>query len=643
VKQRPAVLLVAMPWDSLTVPSIQLGTLQAVLERARIGVAVWSCKLDFMEHCATRSKARPEAERIGAADYGALSSTYYRSGLAEWVFAVPPYLDTASVDDEYVRHVSTEVPEHVIAKAQAMRALVPEFLDRCVEEIVASAPDVVGFTSTFSQAVPSLVLSKLLKVRCPELPIVFGGANCEGPMGAALHRAFPWIDVVVRGEAERVLPDLVHDLRAGRVPRPLPGLCYRDGARSVAVDHSGATAVSMDEVPLPRFDEYFARLRRASFAADIALEVAVPYEAARGCWWGAVSHCTFCGLNGLSMAFRSKSPDRVVSDLIELATRHGRLDVGFVDNILDLRYLRDVVPRVRDAGHDFSFFCETKSNLKRDEVRLLREAGVDSMQPGIESLSTPILTLMRKGVTGFQNVRLLKWCAEYGVRPVWNIIYGFPGESPEEYERMAEVVPSLTHLDPPRLQHLILDRFSPYHARPGEFGLEVVGPVPHYKFLYPVDDDTLTELAYSFEYRYLDGRDPETYVENLRALLYRWQLDRGAGYRSLRYRRGPGFLVIQDRRPNLDPADYTYGELEAQIYLACADGATPAAVWQALDARDQRGLDVETVETFLDTLVARRLAYAEGGRYLSLALPAKLPEAGGYWAKNVHQSEDPAW
>lgn len=111
----------------------------------------------------------------------------------------------------------------------------------------------MGFSSTFSQNVPSLVLAKTLKQRNPSLIVVFGGGNCDGPMGAALHRAFPWVDVVVRGEAERVLPELVRDLLAGGGIRARPGLCYRDGDRSVAIPQSGEAGVPMDEIPTLRF------------------------------------------------------------------------------------------------------------------------------------------------------------------------------------------------------------------------------------------------------------------------------------------------------------------------------------------------------------------------------------------------------
>jgi ribosomal peptide maturation radical SAM protein 1 len=623
----PGVSLVTMPWEMLERPSIQLGIVQAVLERAGFEVEVHSLKLAFVEHCLLATADRPPSERIGLSNYKRVVERF-DVGLGDWIFAVPPFHDTAAKDGEYLAYLRRAgAAEAEVAAARAMKALVPSFLERCADELLAAAPSVVGFTSGANQNVPSLVLAKLLKQRVPSLKILFGGSNCDGPMGAALHRAFPWIDVVVRGEAEAVLADVVGDLVANRPVRPRPGLCYREGERPVAVAQAPGATVAMDDVPTPIYDEYFERLERASFRAEILPDVVLPYETARGCWWGARSHCTFCGLNGTSMAFRSKSPERVLDELPALAARYRRLDIQVVDNILDLGYVRDVLPRLRDAGHDFSVFYETKANLRKDQVQRFREAGVEWIQPGIESLSTPILRLMRKGVTALQNVRLLKWCAEYGVRVRWNVMYGLPREPMKEYERMAETMHSLTHLEAPSLVRLGLDRFSPFHARPDEFGLEIVGPLPYYGMIYPADLATLTDLAYGFDYRHADGRDPDSYVGPLRATIEHWRAHRGRGYRSLRYRRGPGFLVIDDRRPNLEGATYTFGATEAAIYLACDDGASAEEAWTAVGADGDHDADLEEVKEFLDELVERRLVYREDGRYLSLALPMRLPEA----------------
>jgi ribosomal peptide maturation radical SAM protein 1 len=558
------------------------------------------------------------------ADYWTVAFTHFGVGLGEWIFAVPPFAGHGESNEPYLAYLREKgVPERDITKALVMRALVPAFLKHCVDDIAAAAPRIVGFTSVFNQNVPSLVLAKMLKLADPSLKIMFGGANCDGPMGAALHRAFPWIDVVVRGEGERVVPELVRDFLAGRPVHPQPGLCYRDGDRSVAIDQSGPT-VPMDEVPTPNFDEYFARLEKTSFCAEVLPRLRLPYETSRGCWWGAKSHCTFCGLNGTGMMFRSKTPARVLEELCAMAARYGQLKFQIVDNIIDMRYLQDLLPRLRDGEYDLSLFYEIKANLKKEHVRLLRDAGVDHIQPGIESFSNPILRLMRKGVTALQNVRLLKWCAEYGVRVNWAIIYGCPGEPPEEYARMAEVLPSLTHFEPPmQLVRLVLDRFSPYHQRPGEFGLEIVGPLSYYRFIYPTDERTLSDLAYSFDYRYRDGRDPESYVEALRPVIDDWQASREDGYRSLSYRRGPGFLVIRDRRPNLEPADYTLEDREARIYMACQEGATPVEAYEVVRAAGNCHINPDEVREFLDELLGSRLVYEDGGRYLALAVPVR--------------------
>src|SRR5205823_3394211 len=120
-----------------------------------------------------------------------------------------------------------------------------------------------------------------------------------------------------------------------------------------------------------------------------------------------------------------------------------------VDNILDLKYFDTLLAELAERPRPPHLFYETKANLTKAQLRRLARAGVKQLQPGIESLSTPILRLMDKGVTGLQNVRLLKWCEEIGIRLDWNFLYGFPGEDPAEYDQLSDLVPSLMHLRPP--------------------------------------------------------------------------------------------------------------------------------------------------------------------------------------------------
>ena len=603
------VRLISMPWDQLEHPPIQLAILQAVLERDGIDAEVHCLGLDFLDHCMALTAERPPDERLGVADYDLVVELSRDVGLGDWIFTE----STEDNDAGYVRWLQ-RAPGR---RARASRSR-DAFARSCRRSSIAGPrrspprrPPWSASPPAPTRPPPALALARRLKARRPDVHIVFGGANCQGVMGAALHRAFPWVDAVVRGEGERVLPGLVKDLLAGGPCRPQPGLCYRDGERSVAVPEGG-DPVALDDGPAPRYDAYFARLAASPAAAQIRPRVTLLYESARGCWWGARSHCTFCGISDQALAFRSKRPERVVQELLELTRRYDTPRVLVVDYILDRRYFREVLPHLREAGADLRMFCETKANITKADVRLLREAGFVSIQAGVESLSDPILKAMRKGVTAFQNVRLLKWCAEVGVKLFWNVLYGLPGEPPEEYARMADLMRSLVHLEPPRLVPLALDRFSPYHERPEAFGLIPLGPRRDYGFIHPtLDAATLEALAYTFEYRHADGRQPADYMRPLREVVEAWRASSETAFGSLRYRRHRRGLTVTDRRPGLAATEYRLGGAEAAAYLACEDGATLARMDAALRAAGF-DLSVGALENFLDECVAARLVHRDG-------------------------------
>jgi ribosomal peptide maturation radical SAM protein 1 len=619
-----AVSIVSMPFKDLRHPPIQLGILQRCLERAGMAVRSHSLELAFMDHLHAKTVAVVGGEPLTIGHYQRVATQEFQFHLGDWIFKVPPYAESSSDDEEYLAHVRGKgVSDEAITTALRMRSLVPEFLEAAADELLAGTPRVVGFSTVFQQNIASLVLAKILKARDPSLMIVFGGGNCDGPMGQAIHECFPWVDVVIRGEGERVLVEVLRDVLAGQQIRPQAGLCFRVDGQPVAVPQKSEPQVPMDEVPTPTYDDYFERLARTPLRPQLWPEVAILFESSRGCWWGAKSHCTFCGLNGSLMAFRAKPASRVAEEILSLAARYRVLDFVAVDDIIDLRHIRELFPLLCASGADLTLFYETKANLTKDQLRAFSAAGVNAIQPGIESLSTQILRLMRKGVTGLQNLRLLKWCAEIGITPAWNLLYGFPGEPPEEYERMCDLVPSLVHLEPPMFMPIELERFSPYFDRPTEFGIEILGPLPHYRFLYSVAAEALSNLAYDFEFIYADGRDPQTYTKSLAEAIERWRELKERAIGSLSYRRGPGFILIQDRRPGLETADYRLDGIEAKIYLACDAGVTAAEICRQFVAEGDNSMDVVEIEDYLQELVEARLMYREGKSFLSLAVAAK--------------------
>ncbi|HZO14083.1 MAG TPA: hypothetical protein VFB62_12515, partial [Polyangiaceae bacterium] len=264
------VVLVAMPWNQLVFPSIQIGTLKAALDRYGIEAETRSYYLRFMEHL-----AGVDGVPFTPADYAEVVFGYPH-GLGDWIFTVPPLrAPSKAEDDDYLALLRRRgVAESVIETATRMREHVPEFLEACKDDLTRIGAEIVGFTTSFNQNIPSLALAKLLKEARPDCCVVFGGANCEGPMGVALHENFPFVDVVVRGEGELVFPELCADWIAG----------YKMRSRRDVVD--APPVRSMADVPLPDYSEYFACLEQSPVRDDLEPLVEVLFESARGCWWG---------------------------------------------------------------------------------------------------------------------------------------------------------------------------------------------------------------------------------------------------------------------------------------------------------------------------------------------------------------------
>jgi ribosomal peptide maturation radical SAM protein 1 len=307
------------------------------------------------------------------------------------------------------------------------------------------------------------------------------------------------------------------------------------------------------------------------------------------------------------MKYRSKSPERAIAEIEHLATTYKDCDIQVVDNILDLGYFKTLLPELAKRKLGVSLFYETKSNLKKEQVRLLRDAGVTMIQPGIESLSDSVLKEMKKGVSGMQNVQLLKWCKELGVQPIWNLILGFPNESPDDYAQMADLVGRVCHLPcPAGVTAIRLDRFSPNFNQAATFGFTRVRPLKFYEFIYDLPDAARHNLAYFFAYDYRSPRDVARYADPLVRGVHAWRTTwRNAELLSVDL---GSRLWIFDTRPKRTPTTFRLEGAEREAFLAC-DAITDAS---QLDS---------ALASPLRSLTGRHLMLEQANRYLSLAVP----------------------
>ena len=250
------VVLVSMPFGPLFWPSLGLSLLKPPLVERGISVAIKYFTIPF-------------AERIGESLYSTIAMSNrigMREQAGEWIFSHALAEQTTEQVEGYVEEILRRRDGYLAKRAAASPSLiagilrartrVDPFLSRCADEIVAERPSIVGFTSIFQQQVASLALARRIKDRLPDVLIVFGGANCEGVMGAETLRQFPWVDAAVSGEGDIAFPDLVERHLAGRPIAGMTGVRTRDRLKEEFAFNrfSNAPIVeTMDSLPHPDY------------------------------------------------------------------------------------------------------------------------------------------------------------------------------------------------------------------------------------------------------------------------------------------------------------------------------------------------------------------------------------------------------
>ncbi len=231
-----------------------------------------------------------------------------------------------------------------------------------MESIDWSQYAVVGFTVVFQQMVASLALARRIKEKVPDLPF-------EDDIASEIVKQCGWVDAIHCGDADLTIADLMRRLANNNLE-------------------------NLDLTPIPDFDEYF-HVRKSSGYDDSpdAREVMIPFETA----------------------------PQVLQHLKTLSRRYGVLHFNAIDNILAPEYVTGLFGKLAEEKTDLKLHYEIRPSMSHEQLRLMRLGGLISVQPGVESFSTHVLTLMKKLTTGMKNVELLKWTTYYGITNLYNV------------------------------------------------------------------------------------------------------------------------------------------------------------------------------------------------------------------------------
>ncbi len=637
------VLFCNMPWGKADFPSIQLGILKSALERNHIPAEVLYANVDF-------------CELLGRDVYSMLTLSSKYSFLLEWFF--DGYLggkqdgsmkeqleEIGSLIDFDISTPFITKDYHASALTQEQKEneklrnnkfdefcikikneIVPQFFTNLFSQNRFEQYDIVAFTCSFSQTIPSLSCAYLIKQRFPDKIIILGGNGMSGEAGAAYLKAFPWINYISQGEGEETLPELIqylrkHHYRFENHYKP-QGIVYRDLNGNV---HTGEKQrpVPTENIPIPDYSDYFKQLKRIEAKSGGRLpKNTVLFETSRGCWWGEKKQCKFCGLNGENIHFRCKEPEQVLNELLTFSERYHAGNFVCVDNVLDYSFLEPLFDELIRRELKLDLFWEVKPTLKKPQLMKLARAGVKTVQAGIENFSTDILKLINKGSTKLQSICFIKNCGDAGIQVLYNYLYGFPQEKPEYYMDIVKIIPLLKHLIPPLYppKPMILQKYSGYYKEKETDLIWDVQPMPQYSVLYSEYMTDVEKVAYNYSFKTNKMPDDLSYINHITSMIREWNETYNSSSRKVfLYECGVGFVNLYDTRFGALRLIRLCG-ISAFIFKFCTCVRSYDRIWNEIGQTEWSGcIRRQDMKKVLGVLIAENFLIEENEQVLSLA------------------------
>ena len=565
------VALVNMPWALIGEPNLGLAILKTCLREKGVGCDVFETPMRLLRY-------------VKYETYEWMAQTW---AMNDWMFTSIFKPDVTQHDLDMLEKVFRDSEDALefmqsekacvtsfVDKAVKMRQeVVPKFMDDLLDDLRIDEYSYVGFTLLFDQTVASLAMAKRIREVSPSTLIALGGYAAHAPVGQAIQRSFPEVDVVAYGDGEPTVYAL-HQAARGEIPfSAVPNISYR-GEDGELVENDWVT-IAMDDSPTPDYDDFFRQREELAEHHEVRFPVGeVPVESSRGCWWGQKSHCIFCGIDDETMRYRKKSTEKTISQLDELSERYRISVFRFSDYIMPRPALKELLPQLIDRGSPYVLHYETKANLTPEELDICEKARVRYLQPGIESFSTPVLKLMAKGVRAMQNISTVFNMNRRRILVFYNVIFGFPGEQPEHYEAMAKLIPAITHLSPPQSTvPVLVTRYAPLHTDPARFGAPNAEMKAHWRYSLIFDEEFQAERNWSNDsWCYYFHSPYREYSSEMKALydtvmhqIALWKQRYGARSSVLSYRVEDDGVVFFDSRFKLEGETRRFGPVVAQI------------------------------------------------------------------------------
>jgi len=279
---------------------------------------------------------------------------------------------------------------------------------------------VIGL-SCMSDSLPFVICAlRELKRRHPRKTVVLGGAGPSG-MAKKILNNFPFVDIVVVGEGERTIVEVMECLTRGEKNdlKLVNGICYRDG-EEVWLTPPRERIQNLDELPFPLYE----RIPMEKYPlVNIVFSRGCPYR------------CTFCDVAPIwGRANYRRSVDSVVAELRFLKEKYGKVDFEFTDEtfVLNRDDIFDFCERFKRERMGIRWACTGRINLMSQELLAeMASSGCKAIFYGVESGSDMVLEKVKKDFSAQEAVEVIHTTLDY-TGAVASFIWGFPFESKED-------------------------------------------------------------------------------------------------------------------------------------------------------------------------------------------------------------------
>jgi radical SAM superfamily enzyme YgiQ (UPF0313 family) len=294
-------------------------------------------------------------------------------------------------------------------------------IERTLDFLKGSAP-IVGFSCMANLLPYTLLVVQAFKDRYPEKIVVLGGT---GPTAVeqAILRKFDAVDVIVRGEGEHTIIDLMNALSGGQDLRAVPGISFHSNG-SVIENRSRPRISDLDALPWPAYHRL-----------DMAAYQGCGVVTSRGCPY----RCTFCSVApiwGHKAVLRSVHS--VVAEMQHLFEMYGITMFLLQDEyfVSDKARMLTFCAELRSIGLPLRWKCFTRINLVDEEMLwAMAEAGCVHVRYGVESGSNAVLRQVAKGFTAGQASEVIAQSARIFPEVDAFFIWGFPFETIADFHK----------------------------------------------------------------------------------------------------------------------------------------------------------------------------------------------------------------